>query len=74
MILTLLPKKRQIENLKSGKGLPCWSIFRLIEIHDLCNEDVDAQHGWAAAGDFDYMEYVISRFEDGIMNFQRLGR
>ena len=57
-----------------GCYIPCWSIFRLMEIYDLCNEDPNAQHGWAATGDFDYMEYVISRFDDGIMNFQRLGR
>lgn len=55
-----------------GTYIPCWSIFRLMEIYDLCNEDVDIQHGWAATGDFDYMEYVISRIEDGIMNFQKL--
>lgn len=57
-----------------GFYIPCWSIFRLMEIYDLCNEDVDDQYGWAANSGFDYMEYVISRLENGIMNFQRLGR
>lgn len=55
-----------------GCFLPCWSIFRLMEIYDLCNEDVETQHGWAAIGDFDYMEYVISRIEDGVLNFHNL--
>lgn len=32
----LITEKRQIENLKSGKGLPCWSVGRLIEIFETC--------------------------------------
>lgn len=28
----LITEDRHIENLKSGKGLPCWSVGRLIEI------------------------------------------
>ena len=55
-----------------GSYIPCWSIFRIMEIYDLCNDDVDTQHGWAATRDFDYMEYVISRIEEGIMNFNKL--
>lgn len=29
----LITEKRQIENLKAGKGLPCWSGGRLIELY-----------------------------------------
>lgn len=29
----LITEKKHIENLKSGKGLPCWSVGRLIEIY-----------------------------------------
>lgn len=31
----LITEKKQIENLKSGKGLPCWSAGRLIEILEI---------------------------------------
>ena len=29
----LITEKRQIENLKSGKGIPCWSAGRLIKLY-----------------------------------------
>lgn len=34
----LITEKRQIENLKAGKGLPCWSVGRLIEIIKICSK------------------------------------
>lgn len=34
-----ITEKRQIEHLKSGKGLPCWSVGRLIEVYLLCAEE-----------------------------------
>lgn len=30
-----ITEKRQVENLKSGKGLPCWSVGRLIDIYSI---------------------------------------
>lgn len=31
-----ITEKRQLENLKAGKGLPCWSVGRLINIFECC--------------------------------------
>lgn len=50
---------------------PCWSVYRLMEIHDICVEDLDTQYGWAMTGDYDYIDYIISRFEDEVMNFSK---
>lgn len=52
--------------------LPCWSVGRLMEIHDICIEDEDAQYGWAPAGDYNYIDYIISRFEEEIIYFFKL--
>lgn len=55
----------------SQRYLPCWSAGRLIEIHDICVCDLNTQYGWAMAGDYDYINYIISRFEDDIMDFSK---
>ena len=51
---------------------PCWSVGRLMELHDICIEDEGAQYGWAPAGDYNYIDYIISRFEDEIIYFFKL--
>ena len=32
----LITENRHVENLELGKGIPCWSVGRLIEIHLKC--------------------------------------
>ena len=31
-----ITETRQLENLKAGKGLPCWSVGKLINIFECC--------------------------------------
>lgn len=68
----LITEKRHIENLKAGKGLPCWSVGRLIEIYLICNEVIDnvtELHHSAIKIDvreFNIVEYIICKLTNKI--------
>ena len=53
---------------------PCWSVGRLMEIFDICCEDrlVDDWEQFDEISPFNYIDYIIVRFEDNIMNFSKL--
>ena len=73
----LITEKRQIENLKAGKGLPCWSVGRLIEIMKVCS-DLDPILGYQIAYNTKHqpslLHIVIQVIEDYIneLNFSKL--
>lgn len=71
----LIPNIRETDDkfgIDTNFLIPCWSVGRLMEIHDICIEDEDAQYGWAPAGDYNYIDYIISRFEEEIIYFFKL--
>lgn len=73
----LITEKKQIENLKSGKGLPCWSVGRLMEIIKICS-DLNTVLGYQIAYNTKHqpslLHIVIQVIEDGIneIDFSKL--
>lgn len=72
-----ITEKRQIENLKSGKGVPCLSVGRLIEIIKICS-DLDPILGYQIAYNTKHqpslLHIVMQIIEDYIndLNFSKL--
>lgn len=72
-----ITEKRHIEHLKSGKGLPCWSVGRLMEIMKMYS-DLDTVLGYQIAYNTKHqpslLHIVIQVIEDHIneLNFSKL--
>lgn len=58
----LINEPRHIENLKSGKGLPCWSTDRLMKIFAICF-DPDFIHFDTYADGINFLKQMIDKFE-----------
>lgn len=58
----LITENRHIENLKSGKGLPCWSVGRLMGIFTICF-DPDFIHFDTFADGINFLKQMMNKFE-----------
>ena len=58
----LITENKHIENLKLGKGLPCWSVGRLMEIFAICF-DPDFIHFDTYADGINFLQQMMDKFE-----------